>query len=363
MELYNRAYKLDPEIDRHIDHDQLASEISQRDLSELEPYYNPFKKLAMQNNPVDRDLLASIIKSKADSEISTDTKATANSGRVISLSFKDDKVNLLKDLPSDVLDKILGYLGWMHLPSLETVSTASRDLFMACRQESLWKYLHEKCTGTKNIVPVFDDDSWRMNFIMGPHFRTDGLYISKITYLRQGYQESAISQPSHLVTYYRYLRFFNTPEIKGRLVVALVTIEKPKNVIDKLREIDLVTLKNIKERIFTPFNVTKQIRSRSTRNRENDLQQQSHPNLFIGTFKLETGRKYKLLLFDAHSKHPMRLKMVMEMDDPSVKGIPSYRTGKCLEYCGRVENGDGEKIEFDTNNWGKFYFSPVKSYK
>ena len=28
-------------------------------------------------------------------------------------------MNLLKDLPSDVLDKILGYLGWMHLPSLK----------------------------------------------------------------------------------------------------------------------------------------------------------------------------------------------------------------------------------------------------
>ena len=77
-----------------------------------------------------------------------------------------------------------------------------------------------------------------------------------------------------------------------------MTIEKPKNVIDKLREIDLVTLK-ISRKEFSPFNVTKQIRSRSTRNRENDLQQQSHPNLFIGTFKLETGRKYKLLLFDA----------------------------------------------------------------
>ena len=43
IELYNRAYRLDPEIDRNINHVELAAEISKKDLSEIEPYYNPFK--------------------------------------------------------------------------------------------------------------------------------------------------------------------------------------------------------------------------------------------------------------------------------------------------------------------------------
>lgn len=358
MELYNRAYKLDPEIDRHIDHDRLASEISQRDLSELDPYCNPYRKLVIQNDPVDRELLSAIVNAKQEPlQDKKDAKADKLPARVFSLSLKEDggKVNLLKDLPGDVLDKVLGYLGWMNLPSLEVASTASRDLFIACRQESLWKYLYEKCTGSAGSLI---NDPGRLEFIMGPHFRTDGLYISRITYLRQGYRESAISQPSHLVTYYRYLRFFNTPEIKGRLVVALVSPDEPKVVIERLREIDGKTLKAVKERVFTMADTA--IKSKQP-GRQLEAQLPCQANLFVGSYKLETGRTYKLLLFDAHSKHPMQLKMLMELGDPS-KGIPSYRTTKCLEYCGRIVGGD-EKIDFDTHKWGKFYFSPVKSYK
>ena len=360
MELYNRAYKLDPEIDRHIDHEQVASEISQRDLAEIEPYYNPFRKLMMQNEPIDRDLFLSIIKSKRESFF--EREPSPSSSRVFSLTLKDDKVNLLKDLPGDVLDKILGYLGWMNLPSLEIASRASRDLFLACRQESLWKYLHEKFTGAPaNSI----DNSWRLTFIMAPIFRTDGLYISKITYLRQGYQESAICQPSHLVTYYRYLRFFNTPEIKGRLVVALVSTEQPKNVLEKLRQLDGRTVKDVKERMFACETRGSGFKQDVPRSRNKEMEaQHSQANLFLGTFKFEAGRRYKLLLFDAHSKHPMRLKMMLELGDP-LKGIPPHRLAKCFEYCGRVEKttSEAETIEFDTHNWGKFYFSPVKSYK
>ena len=108
MELYNRAYKLDPEIDRHIDHEQVASEISQRDLAEIEPYYNPFRKLMMQNEPIDRDLFLSIIKSKRESFF--EREPSPSSSRVFSITLKDDKVNLLKDLPGDVLDKIFALI-------------------------------------------------------------------------------------------------------------------------------------------------------------------------------------------------------------------------------------------------------------
>ena len=64
----------------------------------------------------------------------------------------------------------------------------------------------------------------------------------------------------------------------------------------------------------------------------------------------------------------MRLKMAMELADP-LKGAPAYRTAKCTEYIGKVvvdcddiEKVNEERIDFDTHNWGKFYFSRVKSY-
>lgn len=374
MELYNRAYRLDPEIDRHIDHELLAAEISQKDLTEIEPYYNPFRKLMIQNDPVDKELYLQIAKSQINPET---TKQDDRKKGVFKLNFKEE-ANLLADLPSDVLDKILEYLGWMHLPSLETVSAASRSLFLTCRQDTLWKNLcgHMECC--KRETGLFDE-SWRIQYIMRPAFRTDGIYISKITYFRQGYQESAISQPSHLVTYYRYLRFFNGPATGGkRIVMALVSTEKPRQVIESLKELDLQTIKSIKDRFFSCSKQTS--KAQSGPKRKNDKRESSSitisskPNLFIGTYwrqiRSDSDRFFNLLLFDAHSKNPMRLRMTMEMADP-LKGAPAYRTAKCTDYIGKVvvtdfdgaeEEINEERIDFDIHNWGKFYFSRVKSY-
>lgn len=380
MELYNRAYRLDPEIDGHIDHERLATEISKKDLSEIEPFYNPFRKLMIQNDPVDKELYLQIAKSQLNPETSEKAEKGGGGGGgggrggVFRLNFKEEP-NLLADLPSDVLDKILEYLGWMYLPSLETVSATSRSLYLTCRQESLWKNLcnHMECCKRETLL---FDDCWRMQYIMRPTFRTDGVYISKITYFRQGYQESAISQPSHLVTYYRYLRFFNGPGAAGkRIVTALVSTEKPRQVIDSLKELDEKTMKSIKERFSSDHDKTSKFKNYKGKNDKRDnnttfMPISSKPNLFIGTYwrqiRPDSDRFFSLVLFDAHSKNPMRLRMTMELADP-LKGAPAYRTAKCTEYIGKVfvtnwEGDSEDKIDFDTNNWGKFYFSRVKSY-
>lgn len=341
MELYNRAYRLDPDITRHIDHERVAAEISKKDLSELEGYYNPFRKLTTKNDPVDKELVALITESKLNYKTEN-----ISFGVGLRITLKSEP-NLLEELPETVLERILLNLGWMHLPSLEVASTTSRGMFLACRKESLWRDLSQR-KESRAVTP--SHFPWRLQFIMQPSFRTDGLYISKITYFRQGYQESAISQPSHLVTYYRYLRL---------LVMALVSTDKPKSVIELMKEVDVPTLKAIKERIFSKYTST--IR----KSKRNLVTYEAKPNLFFGSYwryPLD-DRMHTLLLFDAHSKLPMRLKMKMELGDPG-KGVPAHRTAKCLKYSGRVcdEEGGGDTIDFDVHNWGKFYFSRVKSY-
>lgn len=362
MELYNRAYRLDPEIDRNIDHERVAVEISQKDLSEIESYYNPFRKLALQNDPIDRDLFLQISKQTDKSE----DKTIENEKGVFRIAFKEQP-NLLKELPEDVLGRVLELLGWMNLPSLEALSTTSRSIYLACRQESLWKVLcsHMACN-TEDIRPL-SFDCWRLQYIMRPAFRCDGLYISKITYFRQGHQESAISQPSHLVTYYRYLRFFNGPASK-RLVLALVSTDKPKQVIEQLKEIDEKAVKAVSERIFLkkPNDNNNSMNSKRNNWEKRTFESLSKANMFVGTYwrhpEDPTDRLFSLLLFDAHSKSPMRLKMTMELADP-LKGMPAHRTAKCTEYRGRVEaENERNVVDFDVHNWGKFYFSRVKSY-
>ncbi|KAJ3295880.1 hypothetical protein HK104_002220 [Borealophlyctis nickersoniae] len=49
-------------------------------------------------------------------------------------------------------------------------------------------------------------DNWMTMFIEKPRIRRDGLYISRVNYIRMGQGESFYA-PVHLVTYFRFLRF------------------------------------------------------------------------------------------------------------------------------------------------------------
>lgn len=49
--------------------------------------------------------------------------------------------------------------------------------------------------------------SWRRLFLGTPHVRSDGLYVSRNTYVRQGALEWRRQQTVHLVTYFRYFRW------------------------------------------------------------------------------------------------------------------------------------------------------------
>ncbi|PIA47423.1 hypothetical protein AQUCO_01400234v1 [Aquilegia coerulea] len=50
--------------------------------------------------------------------------------------------------------------------------------------------------------------SWRKMWLLRPRIRTDGLYVSRNTYIRVGVAEWKVTNPVHLVCYYRYMRFF-----------------------------------------------------------------------------------------------------------------------------------------------------------
>ncbi|KAG5525072.1 hypothetical protein RHGRI_031677 [Rhododendron griersonianum] len=52
------------------------------------------------------------------------------------------------------------------------------------------------------------DGSWRKMWLSRPRIRTDGLYVSRNTYIRAGIAEWKISNPVHVVCYFRYLRFY-----------------------------------------------------------------------------------------------------------------------------------------------------------
>ncbi|KAM0971558.1 hypothetical protein ACFX13_019742 [Malus domestica] len=58
------------------------------------------------------------------------------------------------------------------------------------------------------ILQANYDTSWRKMWLLRPRVRTDGLYVSRNTYIRAGIAEWKINNPVHLVCYYRYMRLF-----------------------------------------------------------------------------------------------------------------------------------------------------------
>ncbi|GAA5966386.1 hypothetical protein JCM8115_002854 [Rhodotorula mucilaginosa] len=68
-------------------------------------------------------------------------------------------------------------------------------------------------------------NDWRRFYIEHPRIRLDGTYISVVTYLRRGEVQSVYA-PTHLVTFYRYLRFYH-----HGLVLSLLTTDPPGTVV------------------------------------------------------------------------------------------------------------------------------------
>ncbi|KAL9227972.1 hypothetical protein vseg_003601 [Gypsophila vaccaria] len=52
------------------------------------------------------------------------------------------------------------------------------------------------------------ESSWKKMWLLRPRVRTDGLYVSRNTYIHTGVAEWKVRNPVHLVCYYRYMRFF-----------------------------------------------------------------------------------------------------------------------------------------------------------
>lgn len=70
---------------------------------------------------------------------------------------------------------------------------------------------------------------WRLMWIEQPRIRTDGVYISQITYLRRGASDASYYDPTHVITYYRYLVFLPSGD-----VVSLLSHDIPKEVVPTL---------------------------------------------------------------------------------------------------------------------------------
>lgn len=267
-------------------------------------------------------------------------------------------------LPGHILLRIAAWLGVLHAGSLENLAQACRKCYLLCRNDALWRQL---CLAVDARTPPLlprTATPYRLLYIYRSRLRTDGLYICRIRYFRPGASESisavSFNQPIHLITYYRYLRFWGAPD--GHRCISFVTTEAPKkSVIDKLR--------NPPEPGQEAIGMCIGWYTRKPPNQSPD------------------DRDWTLYLHDPnqHCKVDAELSLRSAANAVPTNALPHPRplhALACVDYRGHVdrlhrvargppqrhplpafedEPADDE-IVYDTSNWGKFIFSKVRSY-
>ncbi|KAF0561141.1 F-box protein [Gigaspora margarita] len=164
-------------------------------------------------------------------------------------SFRDMQLTLeplipynpvhIAKLPNESIISILEQMVMVgDITSLERFGLVCKKFLLLSREPSLWKYLCEKvyryinleCNESNKLlakdVELLYANDWRRMYIERPRIRLDGVYISTCHYLRPGAAENAWHQPIHLITYYRYLRFYSD----GTCILLLTTTE-PINIV------------------------------------------------------------------------------------------------------------------------------------
>lgn len=118
---------------------------------------------------------------------------------------------LHRTLPDELLQEV-----FMRLTPywLGRAACVCRKWRYATRMPSLWRHA---CLKTWQVSGREENErlcaeryggSWRAMWHDRPRLRYDGLYVSRNTYIRTGIVEWKITNPVHLVCYYRYLRFY-----------------------------------------------------------------------------------------------------------------------------------------------------------
>lgn len=181
----------------------------------------------------------------------------------------------ISDIPSEVLVEILRYLTLMDPAAFGRVSLVCKRLaYHFAHEQHIWKRLCQgpefgfrsmhysfPCDILGNPEYTFAArytpfpvgapvqiprplDSWSQVFQTFPRIRFTGVYISTVNYTRAGaasaYQNVSWNSPIHIVTYYRYLRFY-----PDGTVLSLLSTTSPLDVVPYINKENVMTARGI----------------------------------------------------------------------------------------------------------------------
>lgn len=184
----------------------------------------------------------------------------------------------IANVPSEILVEIMRHVALMDPASLCRMSLVCKRLaYHFAHEQHIWKRL---CQGSKfgfgamhysfacdvhgqpiyTLSPRFvlfpygapmqiprPLSSWSQVFQMYPRIRFTGVYISTVNYTRAGaasaYQNVSWNSPIHIVTYYRYLRFYPDGS-----VVSLLSTTEPVEVVPYISKENVLVARGTTQR-------------------------------------------------------------------------------------------------------------------
>lgn len=136
------------------------------------------------------------------------------------MHHQEELALILRTLPDEMMVEVLGHLSPYALGAVacvcrswRTLATAPRLWKAACSQA--FKQQYDEMAMVREVA-TNHNNSWRDMFMTIPHLRFDGLYVSRNSYCRVGVIEMRERKPVHLVSYYRYWRFFDDGTLNYR---------------------------------------------------------------------------------------------------------------------------------------------------
>ncbi|XP_078695624.1 F-box only protein 9-like isoform X1 [Branchiostoma floridae x Branchiostoma belcheri] len=212
VKFYKQAIQLVPDIESHItDYAERKSDDDLDSSDEEEDLSSPDME--------DADLLSQF------------HRLTVSDGRLCQPNLPLRQTHI-SALPAELLTYIFRWVvsSDLDMRSLERLALVCRGFYVCARDPEIW---HQACLRVWgiNCGTPSQYGSWRDMYINRPHFRYDGVYISKTSYVRPGEQGlDTFYRPFHVVEYYRYMRFF--PD--GTMLL-LTCADEPHVVVPKLR--------------------------------------------------------------------------------------------------------------------------------
>ncbi|KAJ3262218.1 hypothetical protein HK103_002631 [Boothiomyces macroporosus] len=192
MKHYRIATKLDPDIENK--HWKMMSQKIQMEL--LEPFENLTVNEDEEDEEEEETMQVAVV---AEEEINEE---------------EEMEESIFLQIPYEILVLIIKRALQFDIYNYMKLSLTCSWMRETLKDQSIWRHLcishhfdHSPSTLTGQLSLY--RDSWYNMWIKKPRVRYDGCYISRVSYVRRGMSETlSLTHVVHLVTYFRYLRFY-----------------------------------------------------------------------------------------------------------------------------------------------------------